>query len=208
MSIAPEGISLAGTYPVMLKMRVPYTVAGDLAVEQQTQLMFRIHESGISGVNMPGGLNALLEKEINPVYDLAKFAARSKKDIERAKQKLDYDFMLNGGRAQARAGAYNRHRQRMKATSHADVAAAAAAPGGRLGALLAACCAALLCGCLQRADYELPVSTKAAGQSAGALGAGGQLRRAGRGGAAEQRSVAGALQARRVHRSRRPVRDQ
>jgi hypothetical protein len=95
VNIAPDGISLAGTYPVMLKLRVPYTVTGDLAVEQQTQLMFRIRESGLSGVNMPAGLNSLLEREINPVYDLAKFAARSKKDIERAKQKLDYSFMLN-----------------------------------------------------------------------------------------------------------------
>jgi hypothetical protein len=94
VSIAKEGISLAGTYPLMWKMRVPYTVMGDLAVERQTQLMFRIRESGVSGVNMPAGLNSLLEKEINPVYDLAKFAARSKKDIDRAKQKLDYSFML------------------------------------------------------------------------------------------------------------------
>jgi len=90
VNIAEEGISLTGTYPVMFKMRVPYKVLGDLSVEQQTQLMFRIRESGVSGVNMPAGLNSLLEKEINPVYDLAKFAARSKKDLDRAKQKLDY----------------------------------------------------------------------------------------------------------------------
>lgn len=104
VNIAAEGISLAGTYPVMWKMRVPYSVLGDLAVEQQTQLMFRIRKSGVSGVNMPAGLNSLLEKEINPVYDLAKFAARSKKDIEKAKQKLDYEFKLNVAELQPQEG--------------------------------------------------------------------------------------------------------
>lgn len=94
VDIKPEGITLSGTYPMLLGIRVPYTVTGDLVVEQQTQLMFRIRKSGVSGVKLPGGLNKLIENEINPVYDLAKFAARSKKDIERAKKQLNYSFML------------------------------------------------------------------------------------------------------------------
>jgi len=44
--------------------------------------------------------------------------------------------------------------------------AAAAAQCGRLRALLAACCLLALCGCLQRADYDIPVDVKAAGQQA------------------------------------------
>jgi hypothetical protein len=93
VTIAPEGITLSGSYP-MWPFPIPYTVTGDLVVENKTQLMFHITKSGVSGMKMPGGLNKLIEKEINPVYDLAKFAARSKKDIERAKQQLNYDFNL------------------------------------------------------------------------------------------------------------------
>lgn len=93
VSIAPEGITLSGTYP-MWPFPIPYTVTGDLVVENQTQLVFHITKSGAAGMKLPGGLNKMIEKEINPVYDLAKFAARSKKDIERAKQQLNYDFKL------------------------------------------------------------------------------------------------------------------
>jgi hypothetical protein len=88
-----EVISLKGTYPVW-PVRVPYSVDGSLVVENQTELVFHITRTGLSGVRLPSALNNLIESEINPVYDLAQFAARSKKDLDRAKEKLDYEFML------------------------------------------------------------------------------------------------------------------
>jgi len=87
-------ITLRGTYPVW-PMRLSYNVDGMLEVENQTELVFNISRSGVSGLRLPLALNHLIESEINPVYDLAKFAARSKKDLDRAKAKLDYDFMLH-----------------------------------------------------------------------------------------------------------------
>jgi hypothetical protein len=92
--IASEGvISLKGTYPVW-PIRLSYKVDGNLVVEHQTELIFHISRSGVSVVRLPAALNHLIESEINPVYDLAQFAARSKKDLDRAKAKLDYEFML------------------------------------------------------------------------------------------------------------------
>ena len=88
-----EVISLKGTYPVW-PVRIPYKVDGMLVVENQTELVFHITRTGLSGVRLPVALNNLIESEINPVYDLAKFAARSKKDLDRAKARLDYEFML------------------------------------------------------------------------------------------------------------------
>lgn len=89
-----EFITLKGTYPVW-PMRVRYNVDGTLVVEDQTQLVFHISRTGVSGIRLPVALNHLIESEVNPVYDLAKFAARSKKDLDMAKAKLDYDFMLH-----------------------------------------------------------------------------------------------------------------
>lgn len=92
--IATKGaITLRGTYPVW-PGRLTYKVDGNLVVEHQTELVFHISRTGVSVVRLPAALNHLIESEINPVYDLAQFAARSKKDLDMAKAKLDYEFML------------------------------------------------------------------------------------------------------------------
>jgi hypothetical protein len=73
---------------------MPFEVKGQLAIEQQTLLMFHIDKSRMTGIPIPKQVNKLIEREVNPVYDLAKFAERSKKDIERAKKQLNYEFKL------------------------------------------------------------------------------------------------------------------
>jgi hypothetical protein len=89
----PQGITLKGKYKTVLG-KLPFTVKGQLTVEQQTLLMFHIDKSRMQGVAVPRPVNKIIEREVNPVYDLAKFAERSKKDIARAKDKLNYSFAL------------------------------------------------------------------------------------------------------------------
>jgi hypothetical protein len=89
----PEGISLKGKYKTILG-KLPFEVKGQLTVEQQTLLMFHIDKSRMQGLSIPKQVNKIIEHEVNPVYDLAKFAERSKKDIARAKDKLSYSFHL------------------------------------------------------------------------------------------------------------------
>ncbi|MCB1220704.1 hypothetical protein KDL30_08555 [bacterium] len=93
ISIDKKGLTLSGNHQ-LLALKIPYSVRGTLGVENGSQLVFHIDESQLSGMQMPAGLNALIEKEVNPVYDLKAFAARSKKDIERAKSQLGYEFEL------------------------------------------------------------------------------------------------------------------
>ncbi len=93
ITIDRRGLTLSGRHRV-LALSIPYSVRGTLGVEDGSQLMFHIDQSQLSGLNMPAGLNALIEKEVNPVYDLKAFASRSRKDIERAKAQLGYEFAL------------------------------------------------------------------------------------------------------------------
>lgn len=88
-----DGVTLKGSYAALLA-RVPFTVKGDLTVEEETQLVFTINKSRMAGVPVPGVVNKLIEREVNPVYDLAKFYQRSKKDIDRAREQLNYEFSL------------------------------------------------------------------------------------------------------------------
>jgi hypothetical protein len=94
VKIDKQGLTLYGSYP-LLGVAIPYSLRGQLAVENDSELVFRIDQSKLSGLAMPAGLNALIEKEVNPVYDLKTFSKRSRKDIERAKEQLSYEFALH-----------------------------------------------------------------------------------------------------------------
>jgi len=91
--IDPEGITLKGSYGTWLG-RVPFEVKGNLLVEDQTQLVFTIDKSRMVGIPIPGIVNRIVQNEINPVYDLDAFVERSKDDIARAREMLDYEFYL------------------------------------------------------------------------------------------------------------------
>lgn len=91
--IDPAGITLKGSYGTWLG-RMPFEVKGNLLVEDQTQLVFTIDKSRMIGVPVPGVVNRIVQKEINPVYDLDAFVERSKDDIARAREMLDYEFYL------------------------------------------------------------------------------------------------------------------
>jgi hypothetical protein len=93
LKISDGQLKLHGSYP-LLGVKVPYDVAGKLSVENDTQLVFRIDRSGVSGIPMPRGLNKLIESEINPVYDLAEFAERNEGEITSAREKFNYEFKL------------------------------------------------------------------------------------------------------------------
>jgi hypothetical protein len=94
VTISSDGLTLSGKYAVLLGAKMPYSVTGDLKVEDETLLMFYIDKSKVSGVGLPKGLNKTIEKEVNPVYDLKKFRSKSEKEIKLAKEKLNYDFNL------------------------------------------------------------------------------------------------------------------
>ena len=94
IAIDEDELQLAGTYP-FLRMKMPYEIAGRLKIENATELVFRVERSGLSGLSMPGNLNKLIEKEINPVYDLADFASRNEDELNAAKLRLNYEFKLN-----------------------------------------------------------------------------------------------------------------
>ncbi|GEM_PF-1813296 len=89
----PDGITLKGSYSTWIG-RVPFEVKGNLSVEEQTQLVFSIDKSKMIGVPIPGPVNRIVQREVNPVYDLDAFAERSRKDIQRARDLLDYEFYL------------------------------------------------------------------------------------------------------------------
>jgi hypothetical protein len=94
IDINPAGLTLSGRYPLLFGATVSYSVSGEVIVEDETLLMFYIDKSKVSGVGLPKGLNKKIEKEVNPVYDLAKFRAKSEKEIRLAKEQLSYDFNL------------------------------------------------------------------------------------------------------------------
>lgn len=104
VSVAPEGLTLRGRWPLALGAKVGYSVTGNMHIDAQTYLMFRIVRSDVSGVGVPKGLNNMIEREVNPVYDLAKFAARSRREIALAREKLNYDFDLRVEEITARTG--------------------------------------------------------------------------------------------------------
>jgi hypothetical protein len=104
VTVAPEGLTLRGKWPVAFVSKVGYGVTGNIDVEQQTWLMFSILRSDVSGFGIPKGINGLIEKEVNPVYDLARFKARSRKEIELAREKLNYDFELQVEKIVPKAG--------------------------------------------------------------------------------------------------------
>lgn len=91
--IEPEGITLSGKYKTVLG-RMPFEVKGQLVIENQTLLVFKIDKSRMTGIPIPKQVNKIIEREVNPIYDLAKFSKRNQKDIQRAKEKLNYDFHL------------------------------------------------------------------------------------------------------------------
>lgn len=101
--IDEDGVTLKGSYSAILT-RIPFEVKGNLSVANQTQLVFTIDRSKMAGMKVPGPVNRLIEREVNPVYDLAKFHERSKKDIDRAKDQLDYEFHLEVGELTPKAG--------------------------------------------------------------------------------------------------------
>ena len=101
--LEPDGITLKGSYGTWIG-RVPFEVKGNLSVEEQTQLIFSIDKSKMIGVPIPGPVNRIIQREVNPVYDLDAFAERSRKDIQRARDLLDYEFYLEVDRITPRQG--------------------------------------------------------------------------------------------------------
>jgi hypothetical protein len=102
VTIAAGGLTLNGKWPLGIT-KVKYGVTGNLSVDG-TLLNFHIDKSDISGVGMTKGINVMIEKEVNPVYDFARFAARSAKEIRLAREKLNYDFKLRVGKIEPKAG--------------------------------------------------------------------------------------------------------
>lgn len=104
VEITPDVISISGKYKAPLGARVSFKVDGTLGVEEDTLLMFRIDKTRAAGIDTPKWVSKKVEQAVNPVYDLAKFEKRSKKDIEFAKEKLDYDFKLKVSTIQPGSG--------------------------------------------------------------------------------------------------------
>lgn len=93
VTFTAEDVILAGKYHTFLG-DMPFEVIGDLVVENETQLVFRIDRSRMAGVKIPKFVNELVANEVNPVYDLLAFEERSRKDIELAKEKLGYELRV------------------------------------------------------------------------------------------------------------------
>jgi hypothetical protein len=102
VTIAPSGLTLRGKWPLAIT-KVSYGVSGNLSVEGSL-LNFHIDKSDVAGIGVPGGINGMIEKEVNPVYDFARFAARSEKEIKLAKEQLNYDFKLRVKKIEPKAG--------------------------------------------------------------------------------------------------------
>ena len=103
ISIDKSGIALGGKLRTWLAA-VPFEVQGGLSVVNQTQLVFDIDRSRMIGIGIPAAVNNVIEHEVNPVYDLADFAERSREDLDRAKSQLDYEFYLSVSKLTPRNG--------------------------------------------------------------------------------------------------------
>lgn len=93
ISSSKQGLIVEGSYQLW-RLSIPFSLAGQFVVENQTNLVFELDSSGIGKLKLPLRLNKLLEQEINPVYDLAQFSLRSKEDLDQAKAQLNYKFYL------------------------------------------------------------------------------------------------------------------
>lgn len=93
ISSSKQGLIVEGSYKLW-RLRIPFSLEGQLVVENQTNLVFELDSSGIGKLKLPLKLNKLLEQEINPVYDLGQFSSRSKEDLDQAKAQLNYEFYL------------------------------------------------------------------------------------------------------------------
>ncbi|MDQ3022865.1 MAG: hypothetical protein M3R04_00560 [bacterium] len=102
VKIAPSGLTLRGKWPLAIT-KVSYGVTGNLEMDGSL-LNFHIDKSDISGIGVPGSFNTKIEKEVNPVYDFASFAARSEKEIKLAREQLNYDFKLTVKKIEPKAG--------------------------------------------------------------------------------------------------------
>lgn len=95
--VTEDYIVLSGKYRALFAW-IPFEVKGNLTVENQTQLVFSVDQSKMSGISIPRQVNKLIEKEVNPVYDLAEFAARNEEQLKRAREQLSYEFYLDVSR--------------------------------------------------------------------------------------------------------------
>ena len=92
--VTEDYVQLKGKYRALFAW-IPFEVRGNLTVENQTQLVFSVDQSKMSGIPVPRQVNRLIEKEVNPVYDLTEFAARNEEQLKRAREQLSYEFHLD-----------------------------------------------------------------------------------------------------------------
>ncbi len=65
-------IEISGKYQLGI-IKVPFTVSGYVSYENKKTLNYRITEVRFVGVKVPAAIDRILEREINPLFDLEEF---------------------------------------------------------------------------------------------------------------------------------------
>ena len=81
VSIEGGMVVIAGKYP-MGPIAVPFQVKGYLTYEGGSRIYYRIQQARIIGIGLPGGIKQSIENELNPIFDLDKFAEKKREDFE------------------------------------------------------------------------------------------------------------------------------
>ncbi len=81
VSIESGMVVIAGKYP-MGPVAVPFKVKGYLTYEGGSRIYYRIHQARIVGIGLPSGIKQSIENELNPIFDLDKFAENKREDFE------------------------------------------------------------------------------------------------------------------------------
>lgn len=96
-------IILSGKYRLGF-LKVPFSVAGYGTFENKTTLNFRIDEVRFVGLRMPESIDRLLEREVNPIFDLDKFYEEKGKEWKLNEEMLGRELNLTVRQIRATEG--------------------------------------------------------------------------------------------------------
>jgi hypothetical protein len=81
ISLNSGAVTISGRYPVGI-MSVPFEVEGYLTYDGGSRIYYRIDRAKLVGIGLPGGMKQSIEDELNPIFDIDKFEANKRDELE------------------------------------------------------------------------------------------------------------------------------
>jgi hypothetical protein len=82
ITLKSSAVIISGKYPVGM-MSVPFEVEGYLTYEGGSRIFYRISRAKVVGLGLPGGVKQSIENELNPIFDIDKFEANKRDELEK-----------------------------------------------------------------------------------------------------------------------------